>query len=54
MAALLGTLASLTVSLKPFGGSAGMPLPVVAVSLALLVSFASVRLSRALVTSDFD
>ncbi len=54
MAALLGAFAALAVSWKPFGGSAGMALPVVAVSLALLVSFASVRLSKALVTSDFD
>jgi hypothetical protein len=52
MAALLGMFASLAVSLKRFGGSSGMALPVVAVSLALLVSLASVRLSRALVTSD--
>jgi hypothetical protein len=53
-AALLGAFASLAVFWKPFGDGAGMALPVLVVSLALLVSFASVRLSEALVTSDFD
>ncbi len=53
-AALLGAFASLAVSWKPFAGDAVMALPVLAVSLALLVSFASVRLSEALITSDFD
>jgi len=54
IAALLGAFASLAVSWRPFRGGAEMALPVLAVSLALLVSFASVRLSEALVTSDFD
>jgi hypothetical protein len=52
MAALLGAFAALAVSRKLLGGNAEMTLPVLAVSIALLVSFASVGLSKALVTSD--
>src|SRR5260370_18602242 len=44
MAALLGAFAALAVSWKPFCGSAGMALPVGAVSPALLLMFARVRL----------
>lgn len=49
-AALFEAFAALVISWRPFAGGAGIPLALLAMSLALLVSFASVRLSEALVT----